>query len=320
MSSLIPALLSFTFGITIVVVAAQVFLSLAQASAARWQLSPLFISLVVVAIGTTLPEFTVTVAAIASQDPGLALGNLVGSAITNVTLVFGVATLMNSVRIGTTKTPKIALLFLGTCLLFAGLQRSGLALNTKAFIWGAAVVSIFVFEYALALHGRLYEDKKLLTMLKRLAQRGHRYPTWVVILGLLGSAAGLGIGGYLTVHAISELAVLLAISTTALGLTLTAISTSLPEIITSVLAGRKEAKLVTGTLIGSSTLTLTLYPMILAASQTTTLLPLTELGFLLIAAASFTIAILRYKGTTIPWYLSIVLLGIYTAFVVSSIF
>jgi len=303
-------------------VSAKIFLDLVTELSAKWKFSPLFISLVIVALGTNLPELTVTIAALGHGDPGLAMGNVVGSSIANITIILGAATLFGNVRIGTTKTPKNAFLLLLITVLFSVLTLSSVSTIYKVILLSAAVFVSFVYEYILALNGRLHEDKKLLKLIAKLSNKKPKFPKIVYIILFLGSIAGLSVGGNITVNSVTDLSHLLNLSTTVLGLTLTAIATSLPELLMSIIASnKKDSKVVLGTLIGSNIFNLTFFPAIIFIStmgiQIKKFISIKEIFFLLLSTLVFYLLVKKRNGETVSKDISVLLI---TIFAVYSVF
>ncbi len=312
-------LLTFAAGLAIMLGSAEIFLRVTQRAAASWKFSPLFISVVLIALGTTLPEFALTLTALAQNDPGLALGNLVGSSIVNITLVLGLATMAGSVKIGTHKTQRNALMLLGATCLFVGLQFSSLEPTTKSAIFFLAVAISLTYQYFAAKNGRLHEDKKSINKLVKIQKKKRVFPGYVMVAAFFASGAGLGLGGYLTVQTVDNLSSLLNISTTFLGLTLTAVATSFPEIILTVMAARElKNKVVVGTLLGSNIFNLTLYPGIILLFSKPVHIASIEFVFLLVATITVATVIFCYKGKIIPKKISLLLLGIFLLFLYAT--
>lgn len=316
---LFSALFSFAAGLLVMLISAQVFLNITQELSVRWKFSPLFISLVIVALGTNLPELTVTVASIANNDPGLAMGNVVGSSIANLTLILGLTTLFGSVRIGTTKTPKNATILALITVLFSVLMLSSVRIQYQIALLSIAIIIALSYQYVLARYGRLHEDRKLLEMIEKVNRKKKYLPKSVYFLLFLGSLTGLAIGGQVTVRSIENLSLILGLSTTFLGLTLTAVATSLPELVLSLIASNKnDNKVVLGTLIGSNIFNLSLFPAIILSSTLNNTIhkyvTLHDILFLLLITAIFYSVIIKKQGTIISKKISLLLLALFPLF------
>ena len=310
---------SFVAGLIVMLISSKIFLDFTKEFSAKWKFSPLFISLVIVAWGTNLPELTVTIAALGHGDPGLAMGNVVGSSIANITIVLGASTLFGKVRIGTTKTPKNAFLLLVITVLFSVLALSSVAVIYKVILLSVAVLVSFTYEYILAVNGRLHEDKKLLKMISKLTTKKRKFPKIVYVILFLGSLAGISIGGNITVNSITDLSTILNLSTTILGLTLTAVATSLPEMLMSIVASNKnDNKVVLGTLVGSNIFNLTLFPAIILLSTMShkikKFVSIKEIFFLMLSTLIFYIIVKKYNGSVISREISVLLISIFALF------
>lgn len=317
---LLPAIFSFGAGLIVMLVAAQTFLNVAQDLSIKWKFSPLFISLVIVALGTNLPELTVTLVSIGNHDPGLAMGNLVGSSIANLSIILGISTFYGKVRIGTTKTPKNATILLVLTLLFSLLTLSSVKIEYQIIILLIAVGISLSYQFVLARYGRLHEDKKLLTLVSKLSKKKKQLPKLVYVFLFVGSLIGLAVGGQVTVRSVENLSIILGLSTTFLGLTLTAVATSLPELLTSLIASKKnETKIVLGTLIGSNIFNLSLFPAIVMFAnmqeRIKKFVTIQELFFLLLITSLFYYVVIRKQGTVISKKISILLMLIFPIYI-----
>jgi len=291
-----------------------------QTISAKWKLSPLLVSLVIVGLGTNLPELVVTISSLTHHDPGLAFGNLVGSSIINLSLIFGLAVVAGHVKIGNHKTQKNALVLLGVTLLFIALRFSPIPNAIQAVLLLLALGGSLGYEYWLGVQGRKHEDKNLITKMVKVEKKKHHYPAGITTVAFILSLVGLIFGGSLTVTAIESLAVIWGISTTVLGLTLTSISTSLPELITILLAEKHENnKVVVGTLLGSNLFNLTLFPaIILFNTSLRSILPISDLLFLLAITLAFVFVLFRYRLKEVTHRMGIGLLVIFLIFALSA--
>jgi len=104
-------------GIVLLLFSTKTLIKLSETLSLSLRLSPLVIGMTVVAIGTSLPELSVSTIASGRNDISLAIGNIIGSNIVNILLVFSVGALIGKLRIGTTKTPRNAIILI---ILFLG--------------------------------------------------------------------------------------------------------------------------------------------------------------------------------------------------------
>src|SRR3989338_2572276 len=96
-------IVKFCIGILILLFSTQKFVGLAKHISYIFRISPLIVGITVVAIGTSLPELAVSLAAVSRQDAGLAMGNIIGSNIVNILLVFPIGLLLESCELAQRK-------------------------------------------------------------------------------------------------------------------------------------------------------------------------------------------------------------------------
>lgn len=241
-------LIILAFSAWLLVWSANLLIHQSKELAYRFKLSELFIALVLVALGTSLPELTVSSVALSKGDSGLSIANIMGSNITNTTLVLGMAVLLNHMRIGTNKTQQNAWLLLGVTALFILLFWLPIPVTTTGSLLVGAAIGAMIWQYIKAVQGREHEDKLRFVHIPM-----HHVPMWQLML-----KTGLGIGflvlsGTLLVFSIESLSELLGLKTSVLGMTLAALATSLPELVSTLIAQRQhEEKLALGNILGSN--------------------------------------------------------------------
>lgn len=245
-------------GFVLLIKGADFFVEGSSSVAKRFHVPAVIIGLTVVAMGTSLPETAVSVTASIGGNNELAISNAVGSNIFNLMVVIGVCALMTVVPVGE-DTIKKDIPFSALCaLLLLGLGVLGLADAsgmTLGHLDGAILLVLFI-TYIVVLvkrtlkaqkegkevdvEGGSDEDIKLLSMPKSL-------------LFIIGGGAAIALGGDMTVDAASRIALDLGMSQTLVGLTIVSIGTSLPELVTSIVAARKnEIGMALGNAIGSN--------------------------------------------------------------------
>jgi len=226
--------------------------------AARFNVSPMIVGLTIIAFGTSAPELIIGILAALRDQSDIVFGNVVGSNIANLGLVLGIAAVVRPIEIhGQIVRRELPLLLLATGVIVVMALDPLLRGMSPVLDRSDAIILLFlffVFFYVTALdvlHRR--SSDSLLSDMDSSPLVPVESPAtydWVsVALGLVG----LFLGGQLTISNGVELAALLDVSGTIVGLFVFAVGTSLPELVTSVIAAiRREPDLALGNVIGSN--------------------------------------------------------------------
>ena len=210
--------------------------------AQRSGLSPALIGATVVAFGTSAPELVTSIRANLGNEPGLALGNVVGSNIANLLLVIGATALLFRLSFQPTglRADFLAMLLSSAALLLL-LQFGEISRGMGAALFAALLLYM---AYRFRRNDRLEDTPEPPLTAK---------PLWRV-LGLLGLGLAALIGGAeLLVFSAVQAGKALAVPTEVIGLTVVALGTSVPEIVSSIAAARKrQNELLLGSLLGSN--------------------------------------------------------------------
>lgn len=225
-------------------------------SAARlsrvWGLSPVVIGALVVGMGTSAPEFLVSVVAAAGDGLDLAVGNVIGSNIANLSLVLGATALVSPVADHIKTLRREGLLMLAAVMLLAIVAWDGSLSLTEGIILALAMVGA-----AVLLVGWARSDTEGIGVVtagldEMTYDSGRPNPRFEIIVGIFALLATLG-GAEMLVRGAQEIARQLDLSQGFIGLTLVALGTSLPELATVLAAARRnENDLVVGNLLGSN--------------------------------------------------------------------
>ncbi len=220
----------------------------ASTLASRFGVSRLAIGLTVVAFGTSTPELVVSVDAAISGANDIALGNVVGSNIANITLILGLAALLRpmAVEAKIVRVDAPIMIFV-SLVLIAVLADGGISrLDGSLLVLGLLAYTAFTFWEA---------KRESRAVREEFAAAAPPAPT-SALLGNTLVVAGIILlvgGGHLLVTAAIDLAALLGISQATIGLTIVAVGTSLPELATSVIAAvRGRGDIAIGNVIGSN--------------------------------------------------------------------
>ncbi len=233
--------------------------------ATRFGVSPLVIGLTLVGFGTSTPELVTSVQAALSGSPGIAYGNIVGSNIANILLILGIAAIITPIAVSSNALKRDSTIMVLVTVVFAivaALVPMGL-LAGLVFVAALAgyIFAAFWQERGLAAgalddaHGAAF-DKSLALQEADPALKATSDTGKSAFLSILIAVAGLALvvlGGSFLVSGAVGLARLFSISETIIGLTIVAIGTSMPELVTSVMAAlRKQTEVAFGNVVGSN--------------------------------------------------------------------
>lgn len=245
-----PWLLS-GLGLVILLLAGDALVKGAVNMSLRLGVPALIVSLTIVAFGTSAPELLIAVSAILDGSPGLALGNVVGSNTANVLLVLGVPALLATMHTSECATQKNYNFMLAATFLFIALAFRGVFDVTAALVLlGALGYVLFdAFREANA-HRIACKNAPDEEDVEGADPDMHWWRIGVfLVLGLIG----LPLGADILVDNATVIAKTYGVSDTAIGLTLVAVGTSLPELATTVMAAlRRQADVALGNVIGSN--------------------------------------------------------------------
>ena len=236
-------------GFIVLIKGADIFVDGAKSIAGNFKVSKMLIGLTIVAFGTSAPEFAVSVKSLLSGRGDIVLGNVIGSNILNIALILGVSSLFHSLTVKSNTVKKeIPFVLLFTCA-FSALMLDSLfdQGEVNAFLRGDGVVLLMffaVFVYYLISMARNKidddQDEKYLPMVK-------------AFVFTVGGIVAIIFGSNFVVESASHIAAELGVSEKMISLTIIALGTSLPELVTSVAATRKgEYDIAIGNVVGSN--------------------------------------------------------------------
>ena len=237
---------SLLVGVVLLAFAADQFVIGAARVALVSKVPALVVGVVIIGFGTSCPELLVSVIAAAGDEPQVAVGNIVGSNIANLSLLLGVGALIIPIAVASTTVRREAPLTVGATVLFVVLVQGGIGR-----IDGAVLIAAMAFTLWRVVAGSGGPDP-LGPETEELADpAGHRLRTEVIrtILGLGGTIAG----AQALLWGALDLADRAGLGAGFVGATLVAVGTSLPELVTVVQSARRgETDLVVGNLLGSN--------------------------------------------------------------------
>lgn len=282
-------------GFILLIKGADFFVEGASGIAKLLKVPPLLIGLTIVAFGTSSPEAAVSIKAALQNNSGIAIGNVVGSNILNITGIIGITTLISPLTVERETVKKeIPFTLLSSILLLVlvmDISLQGFTTNTLTRGDGLVLAAFFaIFMYYLfevARNTRETIDEDMIFCPKTMGKN---------IVFTIAGLAGIIFGGDLVVKGGTTIALTLGMSETLVGLTIVAFGTSLPELITSVTAAlKKHSDIAVGNIVGSNIFNIL---FVLGSSSLISTMPVdSSMYFDLIIMIIFTVILLIFSRT-----------------------
>ena len=247
---LLFATLIFLIGLGVLISGAEIFIHHSAQLGAKLGISDVIVGITLVALGTSIPEIFVSISSIINDAPALALGNSIGSNISNIAIIYGLSLFWLASKTLNISLRNIFILILS--VLIAGWALYDLTISVADSIVFIALFILFVLN--------LFREKP-----DEVQENTHKDESFTkVSLLILLSLILLAVGSELTVQGGVDLAIGLGIPDAVIGLTMIAIGTSLPELAASVSALRRsKGNMVVGNIVGSNILNIVLiFPII----------------------------------------------------------
>lgn len=227
-------------GFVLLIKGADFFVDGASSIAAKLKVPSLIIGLTVVSMGTSLPEAAVSVSASLSGSNAISLGNVIGSNIFNLLVVVGVSSIILPIVTDNDILKRDMPINIALTAILCLMLLDGKLHRIDAIILLLLLVSYILLLIRSALKNRTEEDEqKILSWTKSIV---------FVIVG----AAAIILGGELVVDSATKIAITLGMGETLVGLTVVAFGTSLPELVTSIIAAKKgDSGIAMGNVVGS---------------------------------------------------------------------
>lgn len=244
-------ILGVVLGFILLVKGADWFVDGSSSIAKKLRIPAVVIGLTIVAFGTSAPELAVSVSAALKGSNDIALGNVVGSNIFNTLVVLGASAAITPIAVGKSAIKKDYPLSIFAAVLIAVLCMDTVIFNasemTISRIDGIILLICFVF----------FMYTTIRTGLKNRAEAEEEeiktFTTGKSILFIVIGLVGIVAGGQVTVNCAKEVARAIGMTEAVIGLTVVALGTSLPELVTSVIAAKKgESDIAVGNVIGSN--------------------------------------------------------------------
>lgn len=253
--TILKAVFVLIIGFILLIKGADFFVEGASSVAKMLKVPSLIIGMTIVAMGTSLPETSVSIAASMNNQNTLAVSNVVGSNIFNLMVVLGVCAVITELKVSkdVLKRDYPFSVLCAILLLVAGVI--GMTLGRMDGIIFLVIFAVFIFyliKSALDARksGEISEKER---EMNEEMEEMQDLPVWKCILYIVGGAIAIKYGGDWVVDSSSVIATSFGISATLVGLTICSVGTSLPELVTSIVAARKnELDMAVGNVVGSN--------------------------------------------------------------------
>ncbi|MBQ7923907.1 MAG: calcium/sodium antiporter [Clostridia bacterium] len=281
------AVIMLVVGFTLLVKGADWFVDGAAGLAAKLRIPQLVIGLTIVAFGTSAPELATSVISAITGDVGIAIGNVLGSNITNILLILGLSAMFSVLPVQKASLKIDLPVLLGTSALIVLLG----AFDDELDRWEGIVMALLLVAYTVfliwgALRQRdkqasisALENHEVVAEPEEPAQKKGGFNGWYVKMKnytwflAVATIVGLGIvvgGAMLAVEGAKTIATEIGVPQKVIGLTIVAVGTSLPELITSVVAAKKgETDIAVGNIVGSN-----IFNVLMVAGLSAAIMPL----------------------------------------------
>ncbi|MFN3959898.1 MAG: calcium/sodium antiporter [Parvularculaceae bacterium] len=242
---------SIAGGLVLLTIGAESLIRGSTALARQLGVSDLLIGLTLVGFGTSTPELVSSVQAALIGSPGVAVGNVVGSNIANILLILGLSAAIAPFAVDQRAIRRDGFVCLVATIAMIAVSMTGEFTRTAGFSFLAAIAAYILFAF-------LSERRQLNSPLaeQHIAEAAKVQGPKGIVLDLVLAAAGLALlalGAKLLVTGSISIAADLGVSETVIGLTVVAVGTSLPELVTSIMAAaRGKSALAIGNVVGSN--------------------------------------------------------------------
>lgn len=236
-------------GLLLLLIAGDLLVRGAIALATRLGIPPLIIGLTIVSFGTSAPELIISLKAAFTDAPGIAIGNVVGSNITNILLVLGMPALIRVTQCSENGTRSSTVFMIAISIVFTALCWQGV-LDITAGVILLALLAFFLSWTVWTSRKQKGEPCDLMDddMLDE-APSSLGLAILFTVVGIIG----LPIGGSFTIDGATDIARSWGVSEATIGLTVVALGTSLPELVTTLVAAiRNQGAVAIGNVVGSN--------------------------------------------------------------------
>lgn len=295
-------------GFLLLIKGADYFVDSASAIARKFHIPSMIIGLTIVSIGTSLPELSVSLTSALIGKNDLAVANVVGSNIFNMLMGLGVTSIISKLPIekNTIENDIPFLNIIGSILLILMLNL------TLGRFEGMLLIGLLI--------GFLFYIIKPVLNNKEESKEESKLSFKTILLGILG-VVGIILGGDMVVDSASNIAKMFGMSQNLIGLTVVALGTSLPEFVTSVIAGIKgENEIAIGNIIGSNIFNILMILGISSIISPIVISFISVIDIMFMIAIGILLYVFVVKSKTLKRYQGIVFIFLYIGYISYTIF
>lgn len=295
-------------GFVLLMKGADFFVDGSASVAKKLRIPTMIIGMTIVAMGTSAPECAVSIAASVKGSNTMAISNVIGSNIFNLMIVCGACALFTPLAVKVSTLKQEFPLSILAAVLLLGMGYFGMSVNR---VEGVILLIIFV----LFLVWMVWEAKKARDNTE--VEEIETLSGWKCLIYIVGGIIAIVIGGDLVVDSASAIAAAFGLSQTLIGLTIVAFGTSLPELVTSLVAAKKgETDMALGNVIGSNIFNILLVLGIAAAVSPMEVLMDNLIDDIILIAVSVLIWIFAWRKKKLNRMHGVIMIAIYAAYVV----
>lgn len=300
-------------GFILLIKGADYFVEGSASVAKKLKVPSFIIGMTIVAMGTSAPECAVSIAASLKNSNELAISNVVGSNMFNLMVVCGVCALMVPLTIEASTLKREFPFSILVGILLLGLGATGMQVGRVEGVILQVIFAAFLYYMVMSALKQRKEQEAQEEEVEEIKD----IPTFLCVFYILIGAVAIAGGGDLVVDAASRIAVHFGMSQTLVGLTIVACGTSLPELVTSIVAARKnEVDMALGNVIGSNIFNILLVIGVAAAISPIAVISVNIIDMIAMTIMNLLVFAFTIKDKKISKMQGIVMLLVYLGFIV----
>ncbi|MEG2985207.1 MAG: calcium/sodium antiporter [Peptostreptococcaceae bacterium] len=307
-------------GFALLIKGADIFVEGASSIAKRFNVPPMLIGLTIVAMGTSAPEAAVSISSSLAGQNDMSIANVVGSNFFNILIVLGISAIIAKLPVekDTIKKDTPFLIFISALLLILSLNLELTRLDGLVFL--VLFVLFLINMIKSNINSKNNEDSSSETAIAIEASDTKAVSLPKTIVVCIVGIVGIVFGGDLVVDSATNIATSFGMSANLVGLTIVAMGTSLPELVTSVIAVRKgETEIAIGNVIGSNIFNILLVLGLAAVIHPMTISTMALIDTVFMTAITILLYLFMKKNNSLNKNQGIIFIVIYFAYMIYTI-